>query len=68
MVLFRGIEIPQNCQFGETTLQGYYVPLRTLNVERLLFTHLRCVTVVGRSAVLNGILQGTTLTPLHDAP
>ena len=29
-------EASQNYQFGETTLRGYYVPLRTLNVELVL--------------------------------
>ena len=43
------------------TFRGYYGPLRTLNVERLLFSPLRGLTVVKRNAVLNGILQGPTL-------
>jgi len=43
-------------------------PFRTLNAERLPFNSLRDLTVVKRSGVLNGILQGATLTPLHDAP
>ena len=43
------------------TFRDYYGPLRTLNVERLLFSPLRGLTVVKRNAVLNGILQGPTL-------
>ena len=42
---------------------GYYGPFRTLNGERLPFNSLRDLTVVGRSAVLNGILQGPPFTP-----
>jgi len=47
-----------NLRFDETTAPGYYEPLRTLNGERLLFNPLRGLTVVRRSAVLNGILRG----------
>ena len=68
------LDAPQNYQFGETTFPGYAMrsqtsfyfatqkgPFRTLNVDRLLFSPLRGLTVVGRSAVLNGILQSPTL-------
>ena len=50
-------EISQNYQFWETTFHGYSGHFRTLNVERLPFNPLRGLTVVKRSAVLNGILQ-----------
>ena len=50
-------ETTQNYKFRETTFRGYSGHLRTLNVERLLFSPLRGLTVVTRSAVLNGILQ-----------
>jgi len=52
------IDIQAVCHIQETTLRAYSVPLRTLNVERLLFSPLRGLTVVRRSAVLNGILRG----------
>jgi len=51
----------QNYQFWETTFHSYSEPLRTLNGERLPFSPLRGLTVVKRSAVLNGILRGSTL-------
>ena len=47
--------------FGDTTFRGYSGTLRTLNGERLPFNSLRDLTVVERSAVLNGILQTPTL-------
>ena len=43
---------------GETTFRGYFKALRTLNGERLPFNPLRGLTVVGRGAVLHGILRG----------
>ncbi len=43
-------------------------PLRTLNGKLLLFRPLRGRNVRQTSAVLNGILQGAPLTPLHNAP
>jgi len=55
------LDAPQNYQFGETTFRGYSDPFQTLNVERLLFSPLRGLTVVKRSAVLNGIFQGPPL-------
>lgn len=54
-----------NLGFDETTAPGYYEPLRTLNVERLLFNPLRGLTVVRRSAVLNGILRGLSAYALR---
>ena len=42
-------------------------PLRTLNGKLLLFRPLRGRNVRQTSAVLNGILQGAPLTPLHNA-
>ena len=51
--------------FGDATFRSYSGTLRTLNGERLPFNSLRDLTVVERSAVLNGILQVPTLTPLH---
>ena len=48
-------------RFGETTFRSYSEPLRTLNGDRLLFSPLRGLTVVERSAVLNGILRGSPL-------
>ena len=54
-------ETSQIYQIGETTFRGYSGLLQTLNVERLLFNPLRGLTVVERSAVLNGILQSPPL-------
>ena len=51
----------QNIRFWDATFRGYSGPLRTLNGERLPFSPLRGLTVVKRSAVLNGILQCPTL-------
>ena len=52
---------PQNYRIGETTFRGYSDHFRTLNGERLPFNPLRGLTVVKRSAVLNGILQRSPL-------
>ena len=43
-------------------------PFRTLNGKLLLIRPLRGRNVRQTSAVLNGILQGAPLTPLHNAP
>ena len=43
-------------------------PFRTLNGKLLLFRPLCGRNVRQTSAVLNGILQGAPLTPLHNAP
>ena len=59
---------------GDTTFRGYSVPLRTLNVELLLFRPLWGRNVRQTCAVLNGILQGTSLNatslmvPQGDSP
>ena len=60
--LFKESELsPQEYGIRETTLRGYSEPFRDLNIERLPFNSMRDLTVVERSAVLNGILQTPTL-------
>ena len=59
------LEPPLEYGIRETTAPGYSGSFRTLNVERLPFNPLRGLTVVERSAVLNGILQGSPLNALR---
>ena len=67
--LFKESELsPQEYGIREATLRGYSGLLRTLNVELLPFNPLRGLTVVKRSAVLNGIFQASTLTPSANGP
>ena len=61
LVFFLFFEASAGLSVWKATATGYSGPFRTLNVERLLFSPLRGLTVVRRSAVLNGILQGSAL-------
>ena len=65
LVFFLFFEASAGLSVWKATATGYSGPFRTLNVERLLFSPLRGLTVVKRSAVLNGILQGPTLNALR---
>ena len=67
--LFKESELSPQFQYvWDTTAPGYYETLQTLNGERLPFNPLRGLTVVKRSAVLNGIFQASTLTPSANGP
>ncbi len=52
----------------ETTLRGYSEPLRDLNIERLLFSPLRGLTVVKRNDVLNGLSRAFAHAPSLTLP
>ena len=56
---------PPDIQLGDATFRGYSALLQTLNGKLLHLSHLKVSNRRQTSAVLNGILQGLTLTLLH---
>ena len=65
LVFFLFFEASAGLFFSGAAAPGYFEPIRTLNVERLPFSPLWGLTVVGRGAVLNGILLGLSAYALR---
>ncbi len=61
-------ETPQSIRFWDATFRATARSLQGLNIDRLLFSHLRCLTVVERNDVLNGLSGALRLRPALMVP
>ena len=68
---FLGRNVPRltpDIRFWDATFRATARSLQGLNIDRLLFSHLRCLTVVKRYDVLNGLSGALRLRPALMVP